>query len=40
MSRHLGRDIPDLEKLYARKLWANFSFPILRGITEGGDVHA
>ena len=29
MSRDLGRDIPDLEKLYARKLWADFSFPIL-----------
>ena len=26
MSRHLGRDVPDLEKLYARKLWADFSF--------------
>ena len=22
MSRHLGRDVPDLEKPYARKLWA------------------
>ena len=22
MSRDLGRDVPDLEKLYARKLWA------------------
>ena len=28
MSRDLGRDVPDLEKLYARKLWADFSFPI------------
>ena len=28
MSRHLGRDVPDLEKLYARKLWADFSYPI------------
>ena len=27
MSRDLGRDVPDLEKLYARKLWANFSYP-------------
>ena len=27
MSRHLGRDVPDLEKLYARKLWADFSYP-------------
>ena len=25
MSRDLGRDIPDLEKLSARKLWADFS---------------
>ena len=24
MSRDLGRDVPDLEKLYARKLWAVF----------------
>ena len=23
MSRDLGRDVPDLEKLYARKLWAD-----------------
>ena len=30
MSRDLGRDVPDLEKLYARKLWADFSYPILR----------
>ena len=29
MSRHLGRDVPDLEKLYARKLWADFSYPIV-----------
>ena len=29
MSRDLGRDVPDLEKLYARKLWADFlSFAI------------
>ena len=26
-SRDLGRDVPDLEKLYARKLWADFSYP-------------
>ena len=26
MSRDLGRDVPDLEKLYARKLRADFSF--------------
>ena len=29
MSRDLGRDVPDLEKLYARKLWADFSYPIV-----------
>ena len=28
MSRDLGRDVPDLEKLYARKLWADFAIPI------------
>ena len=28
MSRDLGRDVPDSEKLYARKLWADFSYPI------------
>ena len=28
ISRDLGRDVPDLEKLYARKLWADFSYPI------------
>ena len=28
MSRDLGLDVPDLEKLYARKLWADFSYPI------------
>ena len=27
MSRDLGRDIPDLEQLYARKLWADLSYP-------------
>ena len=27
MCRDLGRDVPDLEKLYARKLWADFSHP-------------
>ena len=31
MSRDLGRDVPDLEKLYARKLWADFSYPKQRG---------
>ena len=29
MSRDLGRDVPGLEKLYARELWADFSYPIL-----------
>ena len=29
MSRDLDRDVPDLEKLYARKLRADFSYPIL-----------
>ena len=28
MSRDLGRDVPDLEKNYARKLWADFSYPL------------
>ena len=28
MSRDLGRNVPDLEKFYARELWADFSFPI------------
>ena len=32
MSRDLGRDVPDLEKLYARKLWADFSYPRLRNV--------
>ena len=27
MSRDLGRDVPDLENLDARKLWADFSYP-------------
>ena len=27
MSRDLGRDVLDLEKLCARKLWADFSYP-------------
>ena len=29
MSQDLGRDVPDLEKLYAGKLWADFSHPII-----------
>ena len=28
MSRDLGRDVPDLETFYARKLWADLSLPI------------
>ena len=32
MFRGLGRDVPDLEKLYVRKLWADFSHPTM---TEG-----
>ena len=28
MSRDLGRDVPVLEELYARKLWADFSYPM------------
>ena len=27
MSRDLGQDVPGLEKLYARQLWADFSYP-------------
>ena len=27
MFRDLDRDVPTLEKLYAGKLWADFSFP-------------
>ena len=34
MSRDLGRDVPGSEELYARKLWADFSFPITTGETE------
>ena len=30
MSRDLGRDVPDLEKLYAGKLWVDFLYPIIR----------
>ena len=30
MSRDLGRDVPDLEILYARKLGADFSYPRFR----------
>ena len=34
MSGDLGRDVPDLEKLYARKLWADFSHPKCNRITH------
>ena len=34
MSRDLVRDVPDLEKLYARKPWANFSYPTLEEQTS------
>ena len=34
MSRDLGRDVPDLEKLYARKLWAHLSYPTC-GLSTG-----
>ena len=36
MSRDLGRDVPDLEKLYARKLWADFSYPIISPLENKG----
>ena len=29
----MSRDVPDLEKLYARKLWADFSYPKFRRIS-------
>ena len=29
MSRDLGRDVPGSEKLFARRLWADFSLPTL-----------
>ena len=29
MSRDLGQDVLDLENFYAKKLWADFSFPRL-----------
>ena len=29
MSRDLGLDVPSLEKLYARKLWADFPFLVV-----------
>ena len=38
MSRDLGRDVPDLEKLYAGKLWADFSYPNVKAINHIGTV--
>ena len=35
MSQDLGRDVPGLEKLYARKLWADFSYPNLSRFSSG-----
>ena len=29
MSRDLGRDVPDLAKMYAKKIWADFPFAIM-----------
>ena len=34
MSRDLGQDVPDLEELYARELWDDFSHP-KKGIFGG-----
>ena len=34
MSQDLGRDVPDLDTFYARKLWADFSFPTIRQETN------
>ena len=39
MSRDLGRDVPDLEKLYARKLWADFSYPVNGGRDHNPNSH-
>ena len=35
MSRDLGRDVPDLEKLYARKHRADFLYPIEGSLKAG-----
>ena len=40
MSWDLGRDVPDLEKLYARKLCADFSYPILQKACACCPMHA
>ena len=37
MSRDLGRDVPHLEKLHARKLWAAFSYPT-KGTNRANEV--
>ena len=43
MSHNLGRDVPELAKLCAGRLWADFSFPIETrsrfGVIEGTWVH-
>ena len=36
MSRDLGRNVPDLEKPYARKLWADFSYPTSGNVSSPG----
>ena len=38
MSRDLDRDVPDLEKLDARKLWADVSYPNSGGDTEAASI--
>ena len=35
MSRDLGRDVPASEKLYARKLWADFAYPNIEAGEKG-----
>ena len=40
MSRDLGRDVPGSEKLYARKLSADFSFRILNSLGGLGAAEA
>ena len=40
MSRDLGQDVPDLEKLYARKLRADFSYPKVKKWSIRNDFRA
>ena len=35
MSRDFGRDVPGTEKTYARKLWADYLFPIVQHVASG-----